>query len=131
MYYALRAAAKGGALNDGHQSTIAHLTGDKLRAHRFAFPPFDEQGALVVFLDQSLETLDRAVVVALTEITLLREYLTRLTADAVTGKLDVREAAARLPAQEPETLIEPEVMSNAEEEGIDDDLDTVSEEVEA
>jgi len=29
MYYALRAAAKSNAFNDGHVSTIAHLTGDK------------------------------------------------------------------------------------------------------
>lgn len=33
MYYALRAAAKSGAFVNGHQSTISHLTGDKLRAH--------------------------------------------------------------------------------------------------
>jgi type I restriction enzyme S subunit len=31
------------------------------------------------------------------EIALMQEYRTRLTADIVTGKLDVREAAARLP----------------------------------
>ena len=31
------------------------------------------------------------------EIELLREYRTRLIADVVTGKLDVREAAAKLP----------------------------------
>ena len=31
------------------------------------------------------------------EIGLLREYRTRLIADVVTGKLDVREAAAKLP----------------------------------
>ena len=31
------------------------------------------------------------------EIALVQEYRTRLTADIVTGKLDVREAAAKLP----------------------------------
>ena len=31
-------------------------------------------------------------------IALMQEYRTRLTADLVTGKLDVREAAANLPA---------------------------------
>ena len=46
MHYALRAAVKGDAFNDGHLSTIAHLTGDKLRAHRFPFPPVAEQKAL-------------------------------------------------------------------------------------
>jgi type I restriction enzyme S subunit len=35
------------------------------------------------------------------EIDLLREYRTRLVADVVTGKLDVREAAARLPDEAP------------------------------
>ena len=35
------------------------------------------------------------------EIELLREYRTRLVADVVTGKLDVREAAARLPDEAP------------------------------
>ena len=33
------------------------------------------------------------------EISLLREYRTRLIADVVTGKLDVREAAANLPEE--------------------------------
>ena len=33
------------------------------------------------------------------EITLLREYRTRLVADVVTGKLDVRAVAAALPGQ--------------------------------
>jgi type I restriction enzyme S subunit len=32
------------------------------------------------------------------EIALMQEYRTRLTADLVTGKLDVREAAAKLPS---------------------------------
>ncbi len=100
MYYALRAAAKGNAFNDGHLSTIAHLTGDKLRAHRFPFPSKAEQGSLVDFLDAALKQVDRAIFTAFSEITLLHEYRTRLIADVVTGKLDVREAAARLPDEE-------------------------------
>ena len=40
------------------------------------------------------------------EIELLREYRTRLVADVVTGKLDVREAAARLPDVPPDTAAE-------------------------
>lgn len=42
------------------------------------------------------------------EVALLREYRTRLNADVVTGKLDVREASKRLPeeADEPEALID-------------------------
>lgn len=96
LYYALRTATKGAAFDDGHQSTIAHLTGDKLRAQRFAFPPFDEQAAVVDYLDQSVEILNESVAAASAEIALLREYRTRLIADVVTGELDVREAAANL-----------------------------------
>ena len=40
------------------------------------------------------------------EIDLLREYRTRLVADVVTGKLDVREAAARLLDEAPLDTIE-------------------------
>ena len=50
------------------------------------------------------------------EIELLREYRTRLVADVVTGKLDVRPAARQLPAEpvadapasDPQELTEPE-----------------------
>ena len=96
MLYALRAAVKGNAFNDGHLSTIAHLTGDKLRAHRFPFPSVAEQESLVSFLDAVLRQADRAVSRAQHQDELLREYRTRLIADVVTGKLDVREAAAGL-----------------------------------
>ena len=97
MYYALRAAAKADAFNDGHLSTIAHLTGEKLRVHRFPFPPVAEQQLLVRFLDGVVEQIDHTVSCVHREIDLLQEYRTRLIADVVTGKLDVREAAAELP----------------------------------
>ncbi|WP_345442839.1 hypothetical protein, partial [Deinococcus caeni] len=48
--------------------------------------------------------LERAIERALQEISLLREYRTRLIADVVTGKLDVRAAAARLPDLTDEVL---------------------------
>jgi type I restriction enzyme, S subunit len=46
------------------------------------------------------------------EIALVQEYRTRLTADIVTGKLDVREAAAKLPDLPPENAAE-SVMDEA------------------
>ena len=57
MYYVLRAAARSGAFDDGHLSTIAHLTGDKLRAHRLPFPTVEEQDSIVGFLDDRLRGL--------------------------------------------------------------------------
>jgi len=133
MYFALRAAAKGNAFDDGHLSTIAHLTGDKLRAHRFPFPPVTEQESLVSFLDSALKQVDQTVTTAVREISLLREYRTRLIADMVTGKLDVRAAAAKLPKEtdEPEPLDGPEALAKGDEETEDEDLDAVTEEAEA
>ena len=42
-------------------------------------------------------TINTAIARTEREIALMQEYRTRLTADIVTGKLDVREAAAHLP----------------------------------
>jgi type I restriction enzyme, S subunit len=131
MYYSLRAAATSNAFSDGHVSTIAHLTGDKLRAHSFPFPPLTEQAAIVRALDQQLSRCDSAAEAAQREIELFRELRTRLIDDVVTGKLDVREAAARLSEEieEPEPLDESEAANDAEEAA--DDLDAAPEEAEA
>ena len=64
-------------------------------------PPFPEQGAIVEHLDHAGADLNIAVARTRRQIELVREYRTRLIADVVTGKLDVREAAANLP--DPET----------------------------
>jgi len=128
MYYALLTAAKSNAFNDGKVSTIAHLTGDKLRAHRFPFPPVSEQKSLVNFLDSKLKQIDQAVFAAQREISLLHEYRTRLIADVVTGKLDIREAASQLPA---ELVLEEDADLPEEVEGDDVILEADSEEAEA
>ena len=66
------------------------------------------------------------------ELDLLREYRTRLIADVVTGKLDVREAAANLPdeADEPEALDDIDALAEGDESA-DSDLDAVPDEAEA
>ena len=63
------------------------------------------------------------------QINLLREYRTRLIAEVVTGKLDVREAAARLPdeVEEPEPLGETDALTEGEEEPTDDRDDATEE----
>ena len=131
LNYALRAACTKDAFNDGHVSTIAHLTGDKLRAHRFCFPPAVEQRVIVQFLDEISGRTDGVERKTRREIALLREYRTRLIADVVTGKLDVREAAARLPdaAQETEAIEESETAFETDE-APGDDLDSDAAEIE-
>ena len=61
------------------------------------YPPPDEQSCIVRFLDKTTSDIDTAIDGARRQIEALREYRTRLIADVVTGKLDVRQAAARLP----------------------------------
>jgi type I restriction enzyme, S subunit len=64
---------------------------------RVPVPPFNEQVRIMAYLDTELSGANTAISRLEREIDLLREYRTRLVADVVTGKLDVREAAARLP----------------------------------
>jgi type I restriction enzyme S subunit len=61
------------------------------------FTALTEQAAVVSFLDRATADINLAIESAQRETALLRKYRTRLVADVVTGKLDVREAAARLP----------------------------------
>ena len=98
FFYQMQLAAGLGIFTaDGNENTIAHLTNEKLRRNRFVFPPLTEQKRIADSLDAELEGMTQIVQRLKREISLLREYRTRLVADVVTGKLDVRDAAARLP----------------------------------
>ena len=64
-------------------------------------PPALEQNAISRSLAEALANADRAIDRTHRELDLLQEYRTRLIADVVTGKLDVREAAFELPSPNP------------------------------
>jgi len=64
---------------------------------RLPVPPAVEQQRIVDQLRRTIKSVDEATERTQREINLIREYHTRLIADVVTGKLDVREAAASLP----------------------------------
>lgn len=59
--------------------------------------PTSEQKEIVAYIENETAVLNTAITRTEREIALMQEYRTRLTADLVTGKLDVREAAAKLP----------------------------------
>ncbi len=82
-------------------------------------PPPKEQEAICAFLDAGLASFDTAISRLEREITLLREYRTPLVADVVTGKLDVRAAAAALPDEEP--LAEVTNLPDLDDEFIDNE----------
>ena len=75
-----------------NKATIAHFTCEKFGALKMPVPPISEQAAIVEYLDRVTAKIDIAVDGAERQIKLLNEYRTRLVADVVTGKLDVRDA---------------------------------------
>ena len=64
-------------------------------------PPLPEQRAIARFLDAADRSIQGHISATKRQIALMKEYRTRLIADVVTGKLDVREAAADLPETDP------------------------------
>ncbi len=93
----------------GRGFTVVHIYTGQLKRLSLALPPLPEQTAIAHFLDRKIEKIGKGIAQAQDELDLLREYRTRLIADVVTGKLDVRHAAAELPEAEPA----------AEEDGVD------------
>lgn len=101
-----RAESKG--LGTG-SSGFMRLYNDRLGAIHVALPPLAEQISILTGLAGELSGVNIAISRIDREISLLREYRTRLIADVVTGKLDVREAAAALPEVEEAPADEPEL----------------------
>jgi type I restriction enzyme S subunit len=85
------------ALSEDSGSTKGAITCEELKRFKIAIPPLPEQKALLNDVQAETRALTAAINRFNREIHLLSEYRTRLVADVVTGKLDVREAAARLP----------------------------------
>ena len=72
------------------------LPSERWRSLPITIPPANEQTAIARFLAGAGRRLSARRVSLARQIALLREYRTRLISDVVTGKLDVREAAAKL-----------------------------------
>ncbi len=106
---------------------------DDVKSVFISVPSLPEQRAIFSALDAELSRFKEAISRLEREIELLREYRTRLVADVVTGKLDVRAAAAKLPEEthEPEPLDDADALREDDEETGDADLDIVPEETEA
>ncbi len=87
---------------------------DGFKDLRVPVPAIAEQDVIVEAITEQTYTIGQAVVRVGREIELLREYRTRLVADVVTGKLDVREAAGHLP-EEPGPNAGEDVADKSEE----------------
>ena len=109
------------AISDDSGSTKGALTCWDISHFRVPLPPRAEQAEITLATRQATKTLESTSAKAAQEIMLAREYRTRLIADVVTGKFDVREAAARLPdeVEELEPLDEADTLIDGEEEPTD------------
>ncbi len=103
----------------GIRSSRLRLYPEKFLSIPIIHPPIAEQQAILDKIYDATSELKNAIHTYNQGISLLREYRTRLIADVVTGKLDVREAAVNLPEKADETGIE----DNFEEETTEESLE--------
>ncbi|HEY5064197.1 MAG TPA: restriction endonuclease subunit S [Xanthobacteraceae bacterium] len=92
-------------LREAPVNTQGNLNVDRIGSQRVPVPPEAEQAMIVSSIECDTATVSVAVEAQSREIDQMQEYCTRLIADVVTGKLDVRAAAAALPeaTDEPDT----------------------------
>ncbi len=114
-------------LSSARREAIPSLHQSNLNPNRYgrlpiALPEKSEQLRLLRFLSDEMEDSDSCIARARSQIELLLEYRTRLIADVVTGKLDVREAAALLPdeADDEERIDEGDLLTDGIAEGLYD-----------
>ncbi len=127
LYYVFR-AMKPELQKEAPVNTQGNLNVDRIGSRHIALPPHDEQTVIAQEIEARTADLTTARDRARREIDLLREYRFRLMADVITGKLDVRDAAERLPdveKSEPLDGTESDVSEAVE------DVDSAPEEAEA
>jgi type I restriction enzyme S subunit len=90
--------------------SVPHLSPEQIKGFKVVLPSIPEQREIVRFIESETGGVNTAINRLEREIELLREYRTRLVADVVTGKLDVRPAAHHLPEE-----AEPSAASQATE----------------
>lgn len=93
-YYLLKSISKA---DHSGKSAVPGVDRKDLFDIQVVQPPPEEQGNIVSELESILARIHSITDQTNAEIECIREYRTRLIADVVTGKLDVREAAAELP----------------------------------
>ena len=102
--------ATGDFIRDGQDLTYGNF-----RMVDLPLMPLPEQKEIAAYIESATKALEASIARTEREIALMQEYRTRLTADLVTGKLDVREAAAKLPEVDAEPTAEEALEENETE----------------
>jgi len=105
---------------EANGSTVGHLRLGQVSALPLLWCSINEQKAIVAHIATASAPLKVATARPEREIELLREYRTRLVADVVNGKLDVRDAASRVADEAPLETIEDADDQNDEIEATDE-----------
>lgn len=103
------------------------ITRSRFLGAKIPMPPPEERIRLVAEVQHATRGATDAISRAQREIDLLTEFRTRLISDVVTGKLDVREAATRLPADDLESN---DPLDDTEGDGDEEDDSSVESGVE-
>lgn len=106
----------------GSSGTMPKISQGHIKSWRILLPPIGEQQLIVQKIGVECAPLNTAISRLEREIELLREYRTRLVADVVTGKLDVREAAARLPEKAPAEILKDQPGEMLDPETLDEEV---------
>ena len=105
-------------LSEQNGASREGLSLQAIRNFKVAMPSISDQQRIIDEVRAKTAQFDVMAHAAEDEIYLLREYQTRLIADVVTGKLDVREAAAELPEEDVPGDLEESAEEYAVEEGV-------------
>lgn len=105
--------------SNGMTVGLQNLSNQNFYNVRTLYPPLEEQREIIAESEEMQKSFRQATMPVTSTIGQLIEYRTRLIADIVTGKLDVRAAAAALPADaEPMSVI-----AGDEDSDVDEDAD--------
>ena len=76
----------------GRGVSIMHIYSNQLKYLWLSLPPLEDQETISEYLDKARTNIDDSIDRTRRQIELMEEYRTRLIADVVTGKVDVRNA---------------------------------------
>ena len=109
-------------------TNLASTNSTKIKSFPLVLPDVKEQRDLLAYVKKETSSYDAAIDRARFEITLLREYRTRLIADVVTGKLDVRDVTLpEIEETEEIEMIKSDDNVNPEDSGNSSALDETEE----
>ena len=104
------------------KATIQNIGADKYANLVVPLPGVEEQKAILARIASESRPLKNVIDQMAREITLLREFQTRLVTDVVTGKCDIRDVARNLPVESIGKEVEPERDNFAESDSEDVEL---------